>query len=108
MNSTSFTETSLMPDAINFKSLDNYSKIEGETAPSELISSFSDILKSITKNTNDLQIQSEELSRKFVLGEVNNVHEVMLAIQKAQIALDFTVEIKNQIVQAYKSLERMQ
>lgn len=103
---SSLTETQLLPGSIKLepakKDLKESSEVDG------LLSSFSSVLKNILKNTNDLQLNSQELSRKFVLGEVTNVHEVMLAIQKAQLALEFTVEVKNQLLRAYSSLERMQ
>lgn len=85
------------------------SKETTESGPVQsLTNSFSDVIKGMLKNTNDIQIESKDLSQKLVLGEIDNVHDVMIAVQKAQMALEFTIEIKNQLVKAIQTLERMQ
>jgi len=100
-------ETKLLPSPITEKNYEN-KIIKEPTVSNELATSFSEVLKKLFSTTNSLQLESEEMTRKFVLGEVNNVHEVMLAIQKAETALEFTMEIINQLVRAYSTLERMQ
>ena len=41
-------------------------------------------------------------------GKVNDVAEVVIAGQKAQIALNLTVQIRNKAIDAYQELMRMQ
>lgn len=98
----------LQPDSVLFSQNkpDKISSDKGDV--NSLTVSFSDVIKGMLKNTNDLQMESSELTRKLVIGEIDNVHDVMIAAQKAGMALDFTVEIKNQLVRALQSLERMQ
>ncbi|WZL74837.1 flagellar hook-basal body complex protein FliE [Clostridiaceae bacterium 35-E11] len=71
-------------------------------------SSFGDILKQSIDKVNDYQIESKKLDELAVLGEVDNIHEVMIAAEKAGIALQFTLETKNKVIEAYKEIMRLQ
>lgn len=52
--------------------------------------------------------KANELGVKLASGEIDNIHEVMIASQKAEIALQFGIEVKNKIMDAYKEIMRMQ
>jgi flagellar hook-basal body complex protein FliE len=69
---------------------------------------FNDILKNSIKSLNDSQLQADQLSQKLALGENVDLHEVMIASQKAQIALNLAVEVRNKAVEAYQEIMRMQ
>jgi flagellar hook-basal body complex protein FliE len=42
-----------------------------------------------------------------MLGGTADVHEAMIALQQADIALQFTVQVRNKLVQAYQEIMRM-
>lgn len=69
--------------------------------------SFSDFLNSAIQNVNDLQLQSEALNNDFAMGKTDNIHQVMIASEKADIALQFTMQIRNKILDAYSEIMRM-
>lgn len=69
---------------------------------------FSDVLKNALNQVNDLQVQSRELDELLAMGKAESLHEVTVAAEKASIALQFTIEIKNKIIDAYKEITRMQ
>lgn len=71
-------------------------------------STFGEILKQSIDKVNEYQIESEKLDNLAVLGEVDNIHQVMIAAQKAEIALQFTLETKNKVIEAYKEIMRLQ
>ncbi|MDD5092493.1 MAG: flagellar hook-basal body complex protein FliE [Candidatus Wallbacteria bacterium] len=73
----------------------------------EIISDFSNAFSEALHKVNGSQIESENKAKQFVAGEIENVHEVMLASEKARMALEFTIEIRNKLLEAYKSIERM-
>lgn len=62
----------------------------------------------IINDTNNLQKESEEVTLAFAAGETDNIHEVMIAAEKANIALQYTVEIRNKFMDAYNEIMRMQ
>jgi flagellar hook-basal body complex protein FliE len=42
-----------------------------------------------------------------MLGGSTDVHEAMIAIQQAEVALQLTVQVRNKLVQAYQEIMRM-
>jgi len=79
-----------------------------EIAPSsELISSFSTLFQKHIKKVNGLLNESDELTRKLAAGEVNNIHTVMIAAEKARIALNFTIAMRDRIIRAYEDILAM-
>jgi flagellar hook-basal body complex protein FliE len=73
----------------------------------ELMDSFSEVFKQSLSDTNQLLNQSDDLQEKFVTGEVEDVHEVMIAAEKAKFALEMTMQIRNLLIGAYKELMSM-
>lgn len=70
--------------------------------------SFLDYLNNATKDTNSLILESEKLSEDFAIGKTDNIHQVLIAIEKADVALQFTMQVRNKILDAYSEIMRMQ
>ncbi|MGM0502029.1 MAG: flagellar hook-basal body complex protein FliE [Bacillota bacterium] len=70
--------------------------------------SFSSFLKQSINDVNKLQHQSNQASKDLALGKVDNVHEVMIAAQKAKLSIDLTTQVSNKVVGAYQKIMRMQ
>lgn len=70
--------------------------------------SFQDMLKDAIYQINDLQIHSEKISQMLVKGQVENLHDVVIAAEKARLGLDLAVTVSNKLVQGYQELSRMQ
>lgn len=70
--------------------------------------SFSDILKSTLKEVNDLQILSSDMKKKMAVGEIDNLHDVAIIGEKANIALQATMAIRTKVIEAYKEIMRLQ
>lgn len=69
--------------------------------------SFGDFLKDALNKVNELQLQSQKLTDDFAAGRTDSIHEVMIAGEKAEIALQFTMQIRNKILDAYNEIMRM-
>lgn len=69
---------------------------------------FSSTLKDSLDKINNLQLESENKTKAFVAGEDVEIHEVMLAAEEAKVSLQFAVEMRNKLVEAYQELNRMQ
>jgi flagellar hook-basal body complex protein FliE len=67
-----------------------------------------DFLNDAIKETNELQLESEQLNQAFAMGMNDNLHQVMIASEKADIALQFTIQIRNKLLEAYQEIMRMQ
>lgn len=70
--------------------------------------SFGEYLKTYLDNVNDLQMQSDAVTNDFVIGKTDNIHEVMIAAEKANISLQLTMQIRNKVLDAYNEIMRMQ
>jgi len=70
--------------------------------------SFRDLLEKSLGEVNDLQSVAEEKINKFATGEVSDVREVMVAVEEANLAFQFTLQIRNKIVEAYQEISRLQ
>jgi flagellar hook-basal body complex protein FliE len=68
---------------------------------------FGGYLKDAIGKVNELELQSKRNDEMLAIGEIDNIHEVMIASQKAEVALQFTMEVKNKIMEAYKEIMRL-
>ena len=50
----------------------------------------------------DMELQS------FMMGESENIHDVMIAMEEATIALELTTQVRNKLVDSYQELKNMQ
>jgi flagellar hook-basal body complex protein FliE len=76
------------------------------TPASESSSSFADALKGLVENTD----ASAEKANEAVTGMLDksvDVHDAMIALQRAEMTLQLTVQIRNKLVQAYQDIMRM-
>ena len=75
--------------------------------PYEAHKSFASVLKESINNVNNLQVQSDKMTDKLVRGENIDLHQVMIASQKASITMQATLEIRNKVIEAYQEVMRM-
>ncbi|WP_457570944.1 flagellar hook-basal body complex protein FliE [Desulfovulcanus sp.] len=73
----------------------------------KVYNSFTDTLKESLKKVNDLEEQKNEMIKSFASGENQNVHELMITLQKAGLAMQMTAAVRNKVMEAYKELMRM-
>lgn len=69
---------------------------------------FGDFLKESLDKVNEKLISSDETTQKAIIGEVDNVHDVLIAAEEARLSLELTVQVRNKIVEAYQEINRMQ
>ncbi len=69
--------------------------------------SFSDFLNNSINKVSNLQNEAEKLNQAFAIGKTDNIHQVMIASEKAEMALQFTLQIRNKIMDAYQEIMRM-
>ena len=70
--------------------------------------SFQDTLRQMIGEVSDLQEGSKNAIEAFVRGDPVEVHQVMAAAEEAGIALDFLIEIRNRLTEAYRTVIQMQ
>jgi flagellar hook-basal body complex protein FliE len=74
----------------------------------KVIGSFRQLLENSINQVNDLQSQADSLAQELATGKADNLHEVMLALNKASLALEFTIQVRNKVIEAYQEIMRTQ
>ena len=69
---------------------------------------FKDTLKGLVNDVDQMQKTAEESSKRLLTGQVEDVHEVMVAMEEAQTSFQLMMEIRGKILDAYKEVMRMQ
>jgi len=72
------------------------------------VRSFGDAVRKAISDVNQLQAEADEIANRFAAGDAIEVHQAMIAMQKASMALQFTVQVRNKIIEAYQEIMRMQ
>lgn len=70
---------------------------------------FANVLKSSLDGVAKAQASSESMQKAFVLGDDKvSLSDTMIAMQKASINFQTTVQVRNKFVQAYNDIMNMQ
>lgn len=69
---------------------------------------FKELLMESINNINSYEKDANELGLLLATGEIDNIHDVVIATQKAEMALQFGIEVKNKIMDAYQEIMRIQ
>lgn len=70
--------------------------------------SFGNLLSQTIDMTNQTDAVDQMSTEALVTGDVDNLGQVMVDMQKAELALQMTVQIRNKVVDAYNEVMRMQ
>ncbi|MCH2533315.1 MAG: flagellar hook-basal body complex protein FliE [Bdellovibrionales bacterium] len=70
--------------------------------------SFANSLNDAITKVNDMQVNSNQMMEKLATGETKNIPEVMVAAEKADIALKLMVQVRNKMIDAYQEIMKMQ
>lgn len=71
------------------------------------VDTFGQILKDQLAQVSNLDEQAEQLKVDFALGKPVELHSVILAEEKADLAMEFTMQVRNKAVAAYQTIWQM-
>ena len=69
--------------------------------------SFGDTLKRALGEVSSAQDNAQDYVQRFVRGEPVELHQVMAAAEEAQISIEMLVELRNKLMDAYRSVVNM-
>lgn len=81
---------------------------KNEKADGTLFSAFFNSALDNIKTTNSYLSDAENEEIKFALGETENTHDLTIALRKASTALQYTVTVRDKILEAYRELMQIQ
>lgn len=70
--------------------------------------SFGQTLSKAIADVNALQTQAGRAVEQLVAGEAVDLHEVMIAVEKAKTSFELLMEIRNKAIETYREIMRTQ
>lgn len=70
--------------------------------------SFGDILNNAIKEVNNAQVRADETAQNFLVGDIQDIHQVTIAMEEAKLMMHLAVEVRNKVIEAYQEISRMQ
>jgi flagellar hook-basal body complex protein FliE len=70
--------------------------------------SFDKTLKSAIEKVNDLQLKADKAAQDLATGRTDNIAEVMIATEKADIALRLMMQVRNKMIESYQEIMKIQ
>lgn len=80
----------------------------GANAAAEPTGDFASQLKNAIGEVNDQQVKAEKAMSDIATGQVKDLHQAALAIDKAEISMKLMLEVRNKALSAYKEITRTQ
>ncbi len=78
------------------------------SASSSTSNAFSDMLNQVMEQTGATENEAQKQATSLLTGETDSIHSVVLASEKAEVALQLTLQIRNKVLDAYNEVMRMQ
>ena len=69
---------------------------------------FGATLTDAMNKVNDLSASSDRQVSELVQGDRQDIHNVMIAVEKADVAFQLMMQVRNKIVNAYQEVSKMQ
>lgn len=69
---------------------------------------FGNMLDKAITEMDQAEKTAQVYEQMVATGKVENLHDAMIAAQKAEIVLNYGLEIRNQVLEAYRELMRIQ
>lgn len=68
---------------------------------------FGSMIGDLIKDVNEKGKIARAETNKLLLGETDNIHQSMIAMQESGLAFTLLVEVRNKLVQSYQELMKM-
>lgn len=80
----------------------------GPSSPKTTGLSFSEVLGDAMGRLNQLQAEADSAALRLALGDQVELHDVMIASEKAALAFHLALQVRNKLVEAYQEIMRIQ
>jgi len=69
---------------------------------------FGQMLDGLVGMVDAKQTEAQNVTRRVLLGDTDQLHQSVIAMQEASVAFSLMVEVRNKLVESYQELMRMQ
>jgi flagellar hook-basal body complex protein FliE len=84
------------------------SSYEGKQKTPDNAESFGTMLKDAIHDVNKLQQEADQSVQQLAGGQGIDIHQTMIAVEKAEISFQLMMQVRNKIIAAYEEIMRMQ
>jgi len=86
----------------NFKSL-----YGNEKSVSKADTPFSSFFEQSLEKVNELKLDAAQATEQLVTGNKKDIHNTMIALQKADISMELMLQVRNKMIAAYDEIRKM-
>ena len=79
-----------------------------KTVQQDKTKDFKEYLQTFIREVDQLQKEADITSSELATGELKNIHQAMITMEKADISFRLMVEVRNKIIKAYEEIIKMQ
>lgn len=69
---------------------------------------FAQTLMDVMKEVNASQLHSKQMQTALVTNQPVEIHDVMIAMEQASVAMQLTMQVRNKLLEAYQEVSRTQ
>jgi flagellar hook-basal body complex protein FliE len=69
---------------------------------------FGELLQSAMDRVGTLQSEADRAVEDLTLGRQTDIHSTMIAVEKAGIAMELALQVRNKLLNAYETIMRQQ
>jgi flagellar hook-basal body complex protein FliE len=78
------------------------------TKPAAPDAGSGNFFEELVGKVSDMQAQADGKIKNMITGDSRELHEVMMAVEKANISFQFLTQVRNKAVEAYQEIMKMQ
>ena len=93
---------------VEFLSATRFPEIAGATAVANPTAEFQTMLAREVGRVNKQLLAADEAVQSLARGEVQNLHQVMIALEEARLGFGLLVQVRTRLLEGYQELLRMQ
>jgi len=82
-------------------------RLSGVSQAPEASGDFGKLFTDLLAKLSALQADADRLAAGLAAGEAVDIHEVMLALERASLGLQLALQVRNKVVEAYQEIMRM-
>src|SRR5690349_8199633 len=89
-------------------SLPSLNDVGGATRAQETSTNFKELISNGIQDVNQQLTGASKMSQEFLTQGKHDLHEVMIALDQADLSFRYMVQIRNKVLDAYNDVMRMQ
>lgn len=88
------------------RSSEQKQKLVPKSNTEAMTGSFAEVLRRNINEVNDLQYQTKNLTQQFATGQLENVHDLMVASEKSGLALKTMNTMRRKFLEIYREVSQ--